>query len=128
MILVDTGIWELFLSGKKQKVAIRMAQLLRQQDVCAHEFIAGELLLGDGGQGKQVLTERYGYLPLCPAAPHELVKSFVLEHKLVAKELSWIDVHLLVAAKTSGHEIWTESSALKAAAAELGIAFDSDKD
>ena len=52
-ILVDTSVWIRFLANRAPYAA-ELERLLSRDEVCAHDFVYGELLIGDVGGRKQV--------------------------------------------------------------------------
>lgn len=120
MILVDTSVWidHLHLSEA------RLAALLETDDVCTHPLVVEELGLGS-------ITGRAGFLAdlerlaLAPVPRHDEVMALVEARKLWGRGLSAIDAHLLGSALVSRGSIrlWTRDSALRAAAAEVGVGY-----
>ena len=50
MVLIDTSVWIRFLANR-EPYASALDDLLSNDEVCGHELIYGELLIGDkGGQ------------------------------------------------------------------------------
>jgi hypothetical protein len=56
MVLVDTSVWIRFLANQAP-FAGKLDELLRQGEVCGHDFVFGELLIGDKGGRKQLLAD-----------------------------------------------------------------------
>jgi len=98
-------------------------KLLTRNRVVGHEFIYGELFIGDlGGRSKTLMM--YRYLKHVPVIGHDEVLALANARKLNGRGLSWIDVHLLASAFTSGTRLWTADTRFATAASELGIAFE----
>ena len=54
-VLVDTSVWIRFLSNRTPYAA-QLEALLNQDDVSGHDFVYGELLIGDKGGRKKLLA------------------------------------------------------------------------
>jgi predicted nucleic acid-binding protein len=90
--------------------------------VAGHEFVHGELLVGDRG-GRQELLSSYERMEQVPAVPHSEVVAFVRARKFHGRGIGWIDAHLLASALVGGVQLWTADGPLGAIADELGIAY-----
>jgi predicted nucleic acid-binding protein len=121
MVLVDTSVWIRFL-GNQPPYAEELNRLLSFDDVAAHEFVAGELLIGDRG-GRHELLAAYGRIHRATAVPHVEVIEFVRHRRLNDRGIGWVDVHLLASALVSRLRLWTADSRLEAMASELGLAY-----
>jgi hypothetical protein len=75
--------------------ASRLDELLSRDDVSGHDFVYGELLIGDKGG-----------------------------RKLHRRGIGRIDVHLLASALVARLELWTTDPAFATVAKELGISFE----
>ena len=66
IVLVDTSVWIWFLSNRAP-YAGELDGLLSRDDVSGHDFVFGELLIGDKGDRKQLLAdyERMHQAPVC---------------------------------------------------------------
>ena len=84
--------------------------------------VYGELLIGDRGSRKKVLSD-YALMPQASMVPHEEVLAFVLHRKLHGRGVGWIDVHLLASALAAHMQFWTADAPLAEMAKELGIAY-----
>ena len=123
MILVDTMVWVYSAGSKHPQISRRMAELLRRDEVLGHEFVHGELLLGQGGDARKKIVEKYRDLQQAPTTPHAAMLAFVEEHSLANRGIGWVDAHLLAAARAIGSTLWTEEGPLRKAAAMVGIAY-----
>ena len=121
-VLVDTSVWIRFLANRAPYVAT-LDELLRREDVVAHEFVYGELLTGDPG-GRQRLLHSYGEIEVAPRLDHADVVTFVRERKLHGRGIGWIDAHLLASALVGRCRLWTADAPLAAVARELDIAYE----
>ena len=120
-VLVDTSVWIRFLSNRAP-FAAELDRLLADDAVAGHEFVYGELLVGDRG-GRQKLLSSYERMEQVPAVPHSDVVAFVRARKFHGRGIGWIDAHLLASALVGGVQLWTADGSLGAIADELGIAY-----
>lgn len=120
-VLVDTSVWIRFLANKAP-FAAEMDRLLTDSAVAGHEFVYGELLLGDRG-GRQTLLNSYERMEQVPAVPHSDVVAFVRARQIHGRGIGWTDVHLLASALVGGVQLWTADGPLRTIAEELGIAY-----
>lgn len=121
-ILVDTSVWIRFLSNRAP-YASDLDELLSRDEVSGHEFVYGELLIGDKGRRKELLAH-YERMDHAPVVPHVEVVAFVLDRKLHGRGIGWIDAHLLASALVGRLRLWTTDPALALAAGKLGIAYE----
>jgi predicted nucleic acid-binding protein len=121
-VLVDTSVWIRFLSNRAP-YAGRLDDLLSRDEVAGHDFVFGELLIGDKG-GRRVLLAEYERMDQAPVVPHSEVVAFVRDRKLHGRGIGWVDVHLVASALVARLELWTADPALAAVANELGIGYE----
>jgi predicted nucleic acid-binding protein len=121
-VLVDTSVWTRFLSNR-EPYAAELDALLSRDEVSGHDFVFGELLIGDKGLRKQLLSD-YGRMHQAPAVSHEEVVAFVRDRRLHGRGIGWIDAHLLASALVDRLKLWTADPSLESLANELGIAYD----
>jgi len=121
-VLVDTSVWIRFLSNRAP-YASRLDALLGRDDVSGHDFVYGELLVGDRG-GRKALLAEYERMDHAPVVPHADVVAFVRDCKLNGRGIGWIDAHLLASALVGRLMLWTADSPLATVATELGIAYE----
>ena len=122
IVLVDTSVWIRFLSDTRPYAA-ELDMLLSRDEVSGHEFIYGELLIGDEG-GRKALLANYQQMHQAPAVPHRDVVEFVRDRRLHRRGIGWIDAHLLASALVGHLTLWTTDRRLAAVAREIGIAYD----
>lgn len=122
IVLVDTSVWIRFLSNQSP-YALALAGLLDREEVSGHEFVYGELLIGDKGGRRQLLTE-YERMHQAPQVPHREVVDFVRGRQLHGRGIGWIDAHLLASALVARLKLWTADPRLAALARELRVAYD----
>lgn len=121
MVLVDTSIWIRFLANRKP-YADELNRLLSLDEVLGHQFVYGELLIGDRG-GRRKLLADYERMDHAKVVPHREVVAFVLNRRLHGLGIGWIDIHLLASAFVEGINLWTADSRLSALAGQLGVAY-----
>jgi predicted nucleic acid-binding protein len=121
-VLVDTSIWIRFLTDRAPYAA-ELDDLLSRDEVNGHDFVYGELLIGDRGARKELLAN-YEQMEQAPVVPHAEVVAFVRDRKLNGRGIGWIDAHLLASALVGRLKLWTADSPLATVATELGIAYE----
>lgn len=121
-VLVDTSVWIRFLSNRAP-FASELDALLSRDEVSGHDFVYGELLIGDTG-GRKELLAHYARMDRAPLVDHSDVVAFVRDRKLHGRGIGWVDVHLLASALVGRLQLWTADPALAASAKELGIGFE----
>jgi len=120
MVLVDTSIWIRFLAGQRP-YADELNRLLSLDEVIGHQFVYGELLIGDRG-GRRKLLADYERMDHVKVVPHREVVAFVLNRHLHGLGVGWTDIHLLASAIVEGVSLWTADPRLSALAEQLGVA------
>jgi predicted nucleic acid-binding protein len=121
-VLVDTSVWIRFLANRAPYAA-GLDGLLSRDEVCGHDFVYGELLIGDRG-GRKELLANYQRIDQAPTVPHAEVFAFVRDRNLNGRGIGWIDAHLLASALVGRLRLWTADLPLVAVATELGIAYE----
>jgi hypothetical protein len=121
-VLVDTSVWIRFLSNRAPYAA-ELEELLGRGEVSGHDFVYGELLIGDVGGRRQLLSD-YEQMHHAPVVSHDDVVSFVRHRRLHGRGIGWIDAHLLASALVGHLKLWTTDPRLEALAKELDIAYD----
>jgi predicted nucleic acid-binding protein len=122
MVLVDTSVWIRFLANRAPYAA-ELDRLLGIDEVAGHELVYGELLIGDRG-GRRNLLSVYEQIHQARFVPHREVVAFVRDRDLHGRGVGWIDVHLLASAIVGRLRLWTADPRFTALANELGIAYD----
>ena len=122
IVLVDTSVWIRFLSNRAPYAA-GLDALLSRDEVSGHDFVYGELLIGDKGGRKHLLTA-YEHMHQAPVVPHCEVVEFVRARRLHGRGIGWIDAHLLASALVGRLRLWTTDPALATTARELGVAYE----
>jgi len=121
IVLVDTSVWIRFLSNRAPHAA-ELDRLLSRDEVSGHEFVYGELLIGDVGGRKQLLDD-YEQMHQATVVAHDDVVAFVQGRRLHGRGVGWIDAHLLASALVGRLKLWTTDPRLAVVAAELGIGY-----
>jgi len=121
IVLVDTSVWIRFLSNRAPYAA-ELDHLLSRDEVSGHDFVYGELLIGDKAGRKQLLAS-YEQMHRAPVATHGEVVLLVRERRLHGRGIGWIDAHLLASALVGHLKLWTADPRLAMLAKEFGIAY-----
>jgi len=122
MVLVDTSVWIRALANRPPYVA-ELDRLLGLDEVAGHELVYGELLIGDRGGRRKLLTA-YERMHQAPMVPHRDVVAFVRDRGLHGRGVGWIDVHLLAYAVVGRFQLWTDDPRFSAVAKEVGVAYE----
>jgi predicted nucleic acid-binding protein len=125
MVLVDTSVWIRFLAGK-DPYAGKLAALLSNDEVLGHDFVYGELLIGDRG-GRSSLLADYKLMLQATTLANEEVAEFVRHRHIHGRGIGWIDAHLLASAITAHGALWTADRQLATVASDLGVAYSGIK-
>jgi predicted nucleic acid-binding protein len=121
IVLVDTSVWIRFLSNRAPYAA-ELDRLLSRDEVSGHDFVYGELLIGDRGGRAQLLAD-YQQMHHASVVPHQDVVTFARERRLHGRGVGWIDAHLLASALVSRLKLWTADPRLAMLAEELQIGY-----
>ncbi len=124
IVLVDTSVWVRFLSNRAPYAA-QLEELLSRDEVCAHEFVYGELLIGDLG-GRNELLADYAQMHQAPVLPHADLVAFVRDRRIHGHGIGWIDAHLLASSLVGRLKLWTTDPRLMVLAKALGVAYDQE--
>jgi predicted nucleic acid-binding protein len=122
MVLVDTSVWIRFLANRAPYAA-ELDRLLGLDQVVGHDLVYGELLIGDRG-GRRRLLSAYDRMYQAAVVPHPDVVLFVRDRGLHGRGVGWIDVHLLASAIVGRFRLWTVDTNLSAAAEDLDVAYE----
>jgi len=92
-------LWLTRLSGFgscpiERHTPVKLDGLLSRDEVSGHDFVFGELLIGDKGGRRQMLAD-YERMHQAPVVPHADVVEFVRDRRLHGRGVGWIDAHLL---------------------------------
>ena len=123
MILVDLSIWIDFI---RRGVDEHLNDLLKGESVVMHDFVMGEIAMGSPKDRKARLS-MLGSLHRITTASHVEVMTLVESARLFGLGLTYIDVHLLTAARASADfesvRIWTGDKELARQAERLSVAY-----
>ena len=120
-VLVDTSIWIRFLAGT-EPYASSLDRLLSNDEVLGHDFVYGELLIGDRAARTKLLAE-YKLMRQAAFVANSEVVEFVRHHKINGRGIGWIDAHLLASAIVANSRFWTADRPLVAVAQDIGVAY-----
>lgn len=124
MILVDTSIWIDFI---RYGIDEHLDHLLVGESVVMHDFVFGEIAMGSL-KDRDARLAMLGSLHRIPTASHAEVLTLVESAKLFGLGLTFIDLHLLAAARASADfepaRVWTRDKRLHDRAARLGVAYE----
>jgi len=119
VILVDTSVWIDFLRQGDEG----LADLLRQNRVCIHPMIIGELACGNL-QNRTQLLKLWRNLPVAFEASHKEAMYLLDSNNLMGKGIGFVDLHLLAATHlTADARLWTRDRRLQQVAVSLSVAF-----
>ncbi len=121
MVLVDTSVWIRALAGFEPE-RTRLDWLLSADEVAGHEFVYGELLVGDRG-GRKKLLAAYEQMRQVSTVSHADVVAFVRGRGLHGRGVGWIDANLLASAVVERVPVWTADPRFEALAAEVGVSY-----
>ncbi len=118
MILLDTSVW---IDHLRQGDA-QVAAVLQSGQALVHPFVIGELACGPLKLRGEVLG-LLAALPRARVAEEQEVLFFIERHRLMGREIGYVDAHLLAAtALTAGARLLTRDRRLAALARELELA------
>jgi predicted nucleic acid-binding protein len=117
MILVDTSVW--IDHGRRRDA--QLVAWLTEGLVLGHPFVQGELACGQMPRRAEVLG-LFQQLPAATLVSHLEMLHFVERHRLMGRDLGWIDLHLLASALVSRATLATRDRPLALAARDLGVA------
>jgi predicted nucleic acid-binding protein len=122
VVLVDTSVWIRFLAGV-EPYARGLDRLLSDDQVLGHDFVYGELLIGDRG-GRVKLLAAYSAMRQAASVANAEVVEFVRHRNIKGRGIGWIDAHLLASAIVSHSTLWTADRPLAGVAHAIGVAYD----
>jgi len=121
MVLVDSSAWLRMFHGRQPYRGV-IEDLLDEGRVLGHEYVYGELLVGDSGARAKPL-QTYARLDYARTIPHAEVVQLVRARRLYGQGAGWVDVHLLASALAYGAQLYTADGPLRRLAETLGLAF-----
>jgi predicted nucleic acid-binding protein len=118
MILADTSVWvNHFRQNDPQ-----LQQCLLNRQVLTHPFVLGEIACGNLQSRSKLLADLHR-LPSSVCAEHDEVLTFLQQHRLYGKSITWIDAHLLASARLTSCRLWTLDLRLRELASKLKISY-----
>jgi hypothetical protein len=118
MILVDSSVWIDHIRTPDQI----LSDLLARDEVLIHPFVVGEIALGTI-RGREVFLASLQRLPSATVASDGDVMHLIERHRLFGRGVSYVDAHLLAAARlTPNTALWARDRRLREAASQLGVA------
>jgi predicted nucleic acid-binding protein len=122
VVLIDSSVWiRAFLN--RTPYAQQLPRVTAARAALGHEFIYGELSMGDRG-GRSAFLATYDKIPWAGTISHREVAHLVRLRNLHGRGLSWIDAHLLASAMAERAGLWTADERLAAIAGELGVGYE----
>jgi predicted nucleic acid-binding protein len=122
MVLVDSVAWIRHLYGVEPFVRI-ISGLSNDERVLGHDFVYGELLIGDSNGARAKFLSAYTRLRYARTVPHREVVELVRARRLGGRGIGWVDAHLVAAALAAGAQILTGDKSLRDVAAALDILY-----
>ena len=117
-VLVDTSIWVDHLRNG----CADLADALDRGMVSTHPFVIGELACGQL-QNRDEMLGLLRQLPTVQAAANEEALHFIETHRLMARGIGYVDIHLLASvALTGAAQLWTRDRRLGRVAREMALA------
>ena len=95
--------------------------MVERGEAMMHPCVLGELACGTLRERVRTLRELQ-QVPAAHAATDGEVRALIESARLWGRGLSWIDAHLLAAARLARTQLWTRDVRLREAATELGVA------
>jgi len=119
MILVDSSVWiDHFRKGNEE-----LRELLYSNQVMLHDFVIGELALGNF-RNRKIVLQMLSDLPKAICATTDEAFLFIDKHRLYGLGIGYIDSHLLASAMLTEARLWTNDKKLKEIAVKLGCSYE----
>ena len=119
MILVDSSVWIDHFRTENRL----LSRLLLQGAVVMHEFILGELAIGNFNNRKAILS-LLDSIPKLSKLTHDEFIYFLEQNLFYGKGVGFVDIHLLGSTKLAGVKIWTLDKRLHELAESLNLIFE----
>lgn len=121
-VLVDTNIWIDHL----RKTEPVLVDLLERDQVCVHQSVLTELVLGNL-KNRSIILKALERLMIVRNVDDQGVRHLVEERRLWGRGLSAVDAALLASVVvTPGVSLWTRDKRLRQAAREVGVLAELD--
>jgi predicted nucleic acid-binding protein len=119
MVLVDTSVWIDHLRSNEPT----LVKLLESNRVLGHQFVRGELGLGNLSK-RSVILKALDNLPQAPVAFNDEMNVFIENHALFGLGIGFIDAHLLASTRLAVNaKLWTRDKRLLATASKFDLAY-----
>ncbi len=102
MILIDTSVWVDHFRSENRI----LTTLLMQGAIVMHEFVVGELAVGNFRNRKSMLN-LLDSIPKLSKLTHDEFIYFLEKNSIYGKGVGFVDIHLLGSTKLAGVKIWT---------------------
>jgi predicted nucleic acid-binding protein len=116
MVLVDTSVW---INHFRKSDSI-LVDLLRDNQVCIHPMIVGELACGSLRQRDEILP-LLQMLPMTIKPSHDEVLHFIEKRRFFGQGAGWVDMNLLASCVLSKSTLWTKDKSLLKLAQSLEL-------
>lgn len=116
LILVDTSVWVNHFIHLDPS----LLDSLNSELVLMHPFVFGEISCGSL-RDRALILKDLSDLPRAALATHEETVGLMESHKLWARGVGWVDMHLLASALLSKCQFWTHDVRLQQAASHAGV-------
>ncbi|MCF6270610.1 MAG: type II toxin-antitoxin system VapC family toxin [Melioribacteraceae bacterium] len=119
MILIDSSVWIDHFRNENKLLSL----LLSNGAVVIHEFILGELAIGNFKNRKTILS-LLDSIPKLSKLTHDEFLYFIENNSFFGKGVGFVDIHILGAAKLNGVKIWTLDKRLLELAISLNLNYE----
>lgn len=119
MILIDSSVW---IDHFRTENSL-LSGLLMQGAIVMHEFILGELAIGNFKNRKEILT-LLDSIPKLSKLTHDEFLYFLEQNSFYSKGVGFVDIHLLGSTKLAGVKIWTLDKRLLKLATSLNLNYE----
>ena len=116
MILVDSSIW---IDHLRYEIA-EVSHLATSKQILIHPFVIGEIAVGNLKNRSEVLRGLHD-MPAAMVVSDADALDFIERFLLAGRGLSYIDIHLLAAARLNEATLWTADRRLQKSAELLSL-------
>lgn len=121
MILVDTSVWIAY--WQESSSVKNLQENLIAKRILGHEWVFGEIMVGNLGPQRNRLLADYLKLPRSELYPISQLYDFVEKHNLKGSGASLIDIQLLYSCVVEAHVLWTLDRVLNRLAKRFSLNF-----
>lgn len=119
MILVDSSVWiDHFRNDNKL-----LSMLLSNGAIVMHEFILGELAIGNF-KNRKVILSLLDSIPKLSKLTHDEFIYFLEQNSFYGRGVGFVDIHLLGSTKLAGVKIWTLDKSLLKLTESLNLNYE----